>query len=186
VTRGDLLAGLFVGGRGARLGGAAKGLLTAPGGGTLLARWLAVLHGAGVEVVLVGRHEAYASAGLEVLDDDPPGIGPLGGLVALLKRARDGQALALACDMPFVSGALIGRLIAAPPAVVVAPRRDGHWEPLCARYDAPAALPHALRRVAAGEHALQPLLDESGALPLAVDAAEARELHDWDAPGDLR
>ena len=185
--RSDVIAGVFVGGRGTRFGGAPKGLLVAPDGGTLLDRWCAVLREASVQVVLVGRHEAYASLDLETLDDDPAGIGPLGGLVALLKRAartHGGQALALACDMPFVSTALVGRLIAAPPAVVVAPRRDGHWEPLCARYDAIRVLPHALARVTTGRHKLQPLLDEVGALALRAEPADARELHDWDDPGD--
>jgi molybdopterin-guanine dinucleotide biosynthesis protein A len=189
VSRGaapGLIAGVFVGGRGTRMAGAAKGQLAAPGGGTLVDRWRALLRDAGVEVVLVGRHEGYASLDLEVLDDEPRGVGPLGGLIALLRRARGGRALALACDMPFVSSALLGRLIAAPPAVVVAPRRDGHWEPLCARYDAPGALPHALRRLAAGAHSLQLLLDEAGTMGLPIDPAEAAELHDWDEPADLR
>ena len=184
--RADVIAGVFVGGRGSRFGGAPKGLLVAPDGRTLLDRWRAVLREAGVQVVLVGRHEAYASLDLETLDDDPAAIGPLGGLVALLKRAvrTHGQALALACDMPFVSTSLIGRLIAAPPANVVAPRRDGHWEPLCARYDATRVLPHALARVTTGRHKLQPLLDEVGAVALRAEPADVRELHDWDEPGD--
>ena len=189
------IAGVFVGGRGMRMagagaaggtGGVAKGLLTAPGGGTLLDRWRAVLGASGVEVVLVGRHEAYASLGLEMVDDDPAGIGPLGGLVALLKRAGGGHALAFACDMPFVSEALVGRLLGAPTAAIVAPRRDGRWEPLCARYDAARVLPPALRRIAAKEHSLQRLLDEAGATALPIEPNDAHELHDWDAPGDVR
>jgi molybdopterin-guanine dinucleotide biosynthesis protein A len=185
--RSDVIAGVFVGGRGRRFGGAPKGLLVAPDGRTLLDRWCAVLREAGVQVLLVGRHEAYASLDLETLDDDPAGIGPLGGLVALLKRAArtdGGQALALACDMPFVSTALIDRLIAAPPAAVVAPRRDGHWEPLCARYDATRVLPQALARVTTGRHKLQSLLDELDAVALHAKPGDARELHDWDEPGD--
>jgi molybdenum cofactor guanylyltransferase len=184
----SVVAGVFVGGRGMRLGGAAKGLLKAPGGGTLIDRWRAVLREAGVDVVLVGRHEGYASLDLETVDDTPPGIGPLGGLIALLTRATragGGRVLALACDMPFVSAALVRRLVAAPPAPIVAPWRDDHWEPLCARYDASAVLPHALRRLAAGKHGLQPLLVDLGAVALAPDPADARELHDWDEPGDL-
>jgi molybdopterin-guanine dinucleotide biosynthesis protein A len=182
-----VIAGVFVGGRGRRFGGAAKGLLVAPDGRTLLDRWCAVLREARVQVLLVGRHEAYALLDLETLDDDPAGIGPLGGLVALLKRAArtDGrQALALACDMPFVSATLVDRLIAAPPAVAVAPRRDGHWEPLCARYDATRVLPHALAAVTTGRHKLQSLLDEVDTVALRAEPADARELHDWDEPGD--
>ena len=177
------------------MGGVAKGLLEAPEGqGTLLDRWRRVLGEAGVEVVLVGRHPAYASparaAALEVLDDDPAGVGPLGGLVALLKRAADGarggngRALAFGCDMPFVSSGLVARLLAAPEVPAVAPRRDSKWEPLCARYDAGRILPHALRQLAAGKHSLQGVLDDAGAVELPLGPGEAQQLRDWDTPAD--
>jgi molybdopterin-guanine dinucleotide biosynthesis protein A len=183
-----VIAGIFVGGAGARMGGAAKGLLEAPEGGTLLARWKARLAEAGIEAILVGRHPAYvgaAAAGLPAIEDDPPGIGPLGGLVALLRRAGSGPALAFACDMPFVSAALIERLAAAREAPIVAPRRAGRWEPLCARYDASVVLPSATRRVACGAYALQGLLDEAGAVALRLSPDEERELRDWDTPAAI-
>jgi hypothetical protein len=88
-----VLAGIFVGGSGVRMGGCAKGLLTAPGGGTLVDRWRALLQAVGVErVILVGHHDAYASVDLEAIDEVPAGIGPIGGLAALLERggARPG------------------------------------------------------------------------------------------------
>ena len=181
------IAGIFVGGAGTRMGGMAKGLLAAPGGeGTLVDRWRSVLAAAGIDrVLLVGKHPAYAGiAGLEAIDDEPPGIGPLGGLVALLRRAGDGPALALACDMPFVSRALVERLLAAPPAPVVAPRREGRWEPLCARYDAPRVLPLATRAAAGPRHGVGRLLDEVGAVELPLAPGEGAELDDWDSPAD--
>ncbi len=179
-----VLAGIFVGGRGTRMGGAAKGLLEAPEGGTLLDRWARLLAAAGIDAVLVGRHPAYADAGLEVLEDAPPGIGPLGGLIALLERAAGGPALAVACDMPFVSAELVGRLLAAPGAPVLAPRREGLWEPLCARYDG-AVLPVARRRAAAEKYALQGLLADAGATELPLAPHELAQLRDWDTPSDL-
>lgn len=182
-----VLAGVFVGGVGRRMGRRAKGMLEAPGGGTLVERWLAVLGEVGVRrVLLVGRHEAYGALGLETIEDDPGGIGPIGGLAALLRRAGASRALALACDMPFVSPGLVERLLSAPEAPIVAPRRDGLWEPLCARYDAERVLPEVLRRIAAGEHSLQPLLTEAGATPLPLGPGEAGDLRDWDTPDDVR
>jgi molybdopterin-guanine dinucleotide biosynthesis protein A len=180
------IAGVFVGGAGRRMGGCAKGILQAPEGGTLIERWVETLRRAGVaRVILVGRHDGYGALGLEMVDDEPSGIGPLGGLVALLRRAGSSRALALACDMPFVSPALVTRLVSAADAPIVAPRRGALWEPLCARYDASLVLPAALRRVAAGQFSLQPLLTESGALALSLDAAEADRLLDWDTPEDM-
>jgi molybdopterin-guanine dinucleotide biosynthesis protein A len=193
VTR-AAIAGILVGGRGARMGGRAKGLLAAPGGGTLLDRWRSVLKAAdpAIDVVLVGRREEYAAVDLPTLDDDPPGVGPLGGLLALLKHAqRAGRehALLLACDMPSVSSALVQRILTAAPAAVVAPRRDdaqgGLWEPLCARYEPDRVLPIALRRLADGRHALQPLLVEASATPLSLSRAEAAQMQDWDVPADV-
>lgn len=184
-SRRRAVAGVLVGGQATRMGGRAKGLLAAPDGRPIVERWVQILQSVGAQVVLVGASEAYAHLGLERLEDDPPGIGPLGGLVALLRRAGLASALAIACDMPHVSRALVERLVEAPAAPIVAPRRDGRWEPLFARYDAPRVLPVALARVAARAHALQGLLDAAGAAELPVSAAEMRELGDWDSPEDL-
>jgi molybdopterin-guanine dinucleotide biosynthesis protein A len=180
------LAGIFVGGAGTRMGGVAKGLMRTADGRTIIERWRGVLERLGLGIVLVGAGKDYSGLGIEVLGDDPPGIGPLGGLVALLRRAAGQQALALACDMPFVSGALVERLLTASQhAPIVAPRRHGRWEPLCARYDAARVLAPALSRARTSDHSLQGLLHEAGAVELSLSRHEADQLHDWDTPGDI-
>lgn len=171
------------------MGVPAKGLLPAPSGErSLVERWQTLLVRMELRCVLVGRRAEYAAGALPVaLDDDPaggPSAGPLGGLVALLEAAGTGTALALACDMPYVSEALLARLLDAPPCAALAPRRDGRWEPLCARYEATAVLPVARARLARGERSLQGLLDALGARSLEVTASETRELDDWDTPMD--
>jgi molybdenum cofactor guanylyltransferase len=181
------LAGVFVGGRGARMGGVPKGLLRGPDGAPLIERWRALLDTLGLEMVLVGSAEPYASTGLPAIADEPAGIGPLGGLVGLLRRAGARPALALACDMPFVSRGLVERLLgAAAGPGVVAPRRDGVWEPLCARYDAARVLPAATARAASPYHSLQQLLDDLGAVELPLGPGDREELKDWDTPDDVR
>jgi len=180
------VAGVFVGGQGVRMGGLPKGLLRGPDGATLVERWRAMLAELGVEVVLVGEADAYAGLGLAMLKDEPAGLGPLGGLVALLRHAGALPALAFACDMPFVSRALVARLLAAPAdAPIVAPRRDARWEPLCARYDPARVLPLALARAASAHHSLQPLLDAAGAAALPLLPDEGAQLRDWDTPADV-
>ncbi len=180
------VAGIFVGGAATRMGGVAKGLMRLPGGGpTLVTRWCATLEGLCTEVVLVGRHPAYAPLGIESLADEPPGIGPLGGLVALLRRGGNAHVLAFACDMPFVGRALVERLVGfAGDSPAVAPRRDGKWEPLCARYDPRRILPVALDHVRLDHRSLQRLLDAAGATELPLEGREAEELRDWDTPED--
>ncbi|HEX3346278.1 MAG TPA: molybdenum cofactor guanylyltransferase [Polyangiaceae bacterium] len=186
MTAEKAVAGVFVGGAATRMGGVAKGLLRGPDGVTLVERWRGLLSALGVRVVLVGEAAAYAGTGLPVLADEPAGIGPLGGLVALLRHAGTAPALAFACDMPFVSPALVARLLAAPAgAPIVAPRRDARWEPLCARYDAARVLPQAVALAASPRRSLQRLLDEAGAEALPLLAHEDAELRDWDSPADV-
>jgi molybdopterin-guanine dinucleotide biosynthesis protein A len=179
------VAGIFVGGRARRMGGAAKGLLTAPSGETLVARWRRLFAELGWTSVLVGRHDAYADMDIEYIADNPSGIGPLGGLTALLARAGEGRAIAVACDMPFVSIELLRKLASHPTrAPIVAARRGSRWEPLFARYDAARVIEAAEDRAHSGDHALQGLLNALGADVLPLESAEAEELRDWDRPED--
>ena len=161
------------------MGGTAKGLLTAASGETLIARWRRLFAEIGWTSVLVGRHEAYADMDIECIADSPAGIGPLGGLGPLLAGAGDGRAIAVACDMPFVSIALLSKLASHPsPAPIVAARRGALWEPLFARYDAARVIGAVETRARAGEHGLQGLLDAMGADPLPLEPTEQGELED--------
>jgi len=181
------LAGIFVGGAGTRMGGVAKGLLRTADGATIVGRLRVILERLELQVVLVGSRVEYIGLGLETIPDDPEGIGPLGGLTALLRRAGGAHVLALACDMPFVSSAIVGRLLAAPDqAPVVAPRREGRWEPLCARYDGARVLPFALELARTPERSLQRLIRQVGAVELPLEPQELEELRDWDSPEDVR
>lgn len=184
-----VIAGIFVGGAGTRMGGVPKGLLRVASGETIVERWCALLGPRAAGTVLVGEHPAYSALGVPMLRDAPVGAGPIGGVIALLEHARSqgaAYALALGGDMPWVSGALVDRLIAASPAPIVAPRRDGRWETFFARYAVSGAvLATARRRAGDGEHSLQSLFRASGAVELRLDAREACELRDWDTPADL-
>lgn len=199
------------------MGGVAKGLLPAPDTGEpLVVRLRHKAESLGLRCVLVGQAPAYAGLGLPMLADEPPGIGPLGGLRALLAAAAGAPVLALACDLPFVSRELIGRLAALRPAAdcpdaalpsrapgaaavphpgsealacdeaidVLAARRQGRWEPLCARYHA-SVLPVLDAALAAGERSFQGLLRRLRVAQLHLAPEQERELTDWDAPGDL-
>jgi molybdopterin-guanine dinucleotide biosynthesis protein A len=172
-----VIGGIFIGGRGMRMGGVAKGLLEAPDGGTLVARWARLFRALSIEPVLVGTHEAYADLGIPSISDAVQGIGPLGGLISLIER---GSVIAVACDMPFVSQSLLERLATFPSErSIVAPKRDGRWEPLFARYDA-RGLGTARVHAAAGKHSLQALLDAADTDLLPLSAEEAAQLEDWD------
>jgi molybdenum cofactor guanylyltransferase len=180
------LAGIFVGGRSTRMDGHPKGLLLAPTGETLVQRWQTLFAALRIPAVLVGRNDRYAGIGLEQLADDPPGIGPLGGLIALLSRAAGRNVIAVACDMPFVSLALLEKLATfETEAPAAAPRIGETWEPLFARYAASVALGRARERAAMGEHSLQGLLSDLPAEFLPLTEGEMIQLRDWDTPADL-
>jgi|RhiMethySRZTD1v2_1073278.scaffolds.fasta_scaffold47100_3 molybdenum cofactor guanylyltransferase len=176
------------------MGGIAKGLLSAPQGSeTLVERLLRVSDEAlgAHPTVLVGEASAYAALGIEVLEDLPAGVGPLGGLCALLDagvRRETGAVIALACDMPFVTKELIARLAAhAPDAALVAPRPGGIWQPLTARYAPAPALSAARDALSNGERALYRVIERlgAGAVELPLEPADAPLLRDWDEPSDL-
>jgi molybdopterin-guanine dinucleotide biosynthesis protein A len=180
------LGGIFVGGKSTRMGGSPKGLLTAPEGGTVIARWARLFAGLSIPVVLVGESDAYATAGIEQLADAASGMGPLGGLIALLERAGPGHAIAVACDMPYVSPSLLAKLAHHPSgAHALAPRDEARWDPLFARFRTPDALALARDNARRGRLSLQALLDALGAEPLPLDPGERALLRDWDTPDDI-
>ncbi|HMJ14147.1 MAG TPA: molybdenum cofactor guanylyltransferase [Polyangiaceae bacterium] len=181
-----------MGGRSSRMGGIPKGTLRAPDGAPSLVERLVSLAKT-VETaatVLVGQRDVYAHLDLPMLADEPAGVGPLGGLMALLSHAERGgfeRVLAVACDLPYVSGPILERLIEhAPEAMAVAPHYGGQWQTLCARY-ATASSVHARRALSRGEHSLQGLLADlgSGACKLPLTPQEQALLRDWDSPDDI-
>lgn len=189
-----LLVGIFVGGRGSRMGGVAKGLLLAPGGEhTLLGRLLGELRAAlpRAPFVLVGNPEAYAAYGLQAVGDSPTGAGPLGGLRGLLRHAQGlgaSHALALACDLPKIRAGLLARIATeAPDAAALVGHRSGVRNPLVARYHVARSLPAVDETLAAGKRSLQAVLDALGddVRLLSESAAEAESLVDWDTPDDV-
>lgn len=202
------LCGIFIGGKSRRMGGHPKGLLPAPSPpqpssaprpASLVERLAALLHGQGLTVVLVGQHADYAGLGLPILTDQPPGHGPLGGLMALLcAAAQQGResVIALSCDLPFFDLPLLTRLLRANPTGydAVAPRwtppdrAQPIWEPLCARY-LPSFTPGLAAALSAVDPPVPPSLQRllaqarTLALPLAED--ELAQVKDWDSPSDL-
>lgn len=63
------------------------------------------------------------------------GRGPLGGIYSGLARSSSLINLAVACDMPFLNGGLLGYMISLAPGFdIVIPRIGDYWEPLHAVY----------------------------------------------------
>jgi molybdopterin-guanine dinucleotide biosynthesis protein A len=70
------------------------------------------------------------------VEDETPGLGPIGGLLAGLKAARNEACLVVACDSPEVPSPLLRSLARAAGDAEIAVPVDpaGHYEPLFAVY----------------------------------------------------
>ncbi len=181
---------LLAGGRGTRLGGAAKGLLRT-GGEPIVARSLALLRRLFGEALVVANDPApYLPFGAPVIGDAIAGKGAPGGVHAALRAARAGWVFVAACDMPFLSEPGIALLAARRPgARVVLPRWRGRLEPLHALWSRDC-LPLLEERLRAGDPSLRELALAAGARVVeeeewrAVDPA-GRSFENANTPDDL-
>lgn len=77
-------------------------------------------------------------SGLESLEEEPSGEGPLAAIVAgrrsLRQRGHDGSVLIVACDMPLLSEDFLRFLVAFDTRASVVPVVEGRLQPLCARW----------------------------------------------------
>jgi molybdopterin-guanine dinucleotide biosynthesis protein A len=187
------LLGILVGGASTRMRGFPKGLLPSPvtrRERTLVEALLAEFRAAAPngDVVLLGHNAAYDGLHLPFLVDAPAGIGPIGGLRALLLEGKRRQChvLLCSCDMPFLDRVLLGRLLAEQPAAqALAAKRDGWFEPFPSRFDPGTALERLEPHLAAGRHSLVAFLQAMGASELVLEPGEDQYLRDWDEPSDV-
>lgn len=182
------------------MGGVPKGRLPAPETGEpLVVAAARLVRELALELVLVGDAVAYVDLlpGIAAVSDAPPGIGPLGGLAALLEHAAlrgATYAVSLACDLPHLAqpsarDALARLAIASAPvsAAVVAPRRHAHapWEPLFARYDVALSRPVVAHAIGRGVRSFQRLFDDLEVHRFELSTGEISVLDDWDTPDDV-
>ncbi len=111
-------------------------------------------------LVVTNSPELYAFLGLPMVADVFPEGGSLGGIYSGLRAAPGDAAFCVACDMPFLSAALIASLIErAADADVVVPEALGELQTLHAVY-AKACLPAMERRLRAGQLKITGFFDE--------------------------
>lgn len=111
-------------------------------GQPLWQRQLGVLHAVGPQAFFVSARTAppWLPDDVELLLDDPPSRGPLSGLAKALAVMRTTHLLALAVDMPFMTGAVLSGLWGqAREGQGVIPVIRGRAEPLAAIYPAELA-----------------------------------------------
>ena len=148
---------VLAGGRSRRMGRPKQELPF--GGKTLLERVVRLAEQAVERVILIGDPEAAERLGVGTAADLHQGEGPLSALVGGLQSCPEGLHALLACDLPFLEPALLGRLAElAGDADAVVPEVEGRLHPLCALYRS-SCLEPARQRIAQGERRMQALLD---------------------------
>jgi molybdopterin-guanine dinucleotide biosynthesis protein A len=128
---------ILAGGRSRRMGRPKALLRLTPDGPTLIELVVTALRAiAGEIVVVTSRPDEVAFLGCRTTADQFPELGPLAGLHAGLGALAAEHSLAVACDMPFLSPALLAAMAAEPRDYdVLVPRRaSGELETLHAIY----------------------------------------------------
>jgi molybdopterin-guanine dinucleotide biosynthesis protein A len=162
------IVAVLAGGRGARLGGGKA--VAVLGGQTLISYPLRAAREAGLETVVVAKRSSRlpSLAGRVRYEPELPEH-PLCGVVRALEYAHDRGAPAvvlLACDMPFVTPGLLGRLAGVQGAAIVELR--GRAQPALSRVPA-RQLPLVREALYAGRSFTEAI---AGLEPRVLDEAE--------------
>lgn len=152
---------ILVGGRGSRLGGVDKAALDL-NGTPLIEHVLAVVAPLASELLVVANDDRLAGdPRFTVLLDPEPHAGVLPALLAALSAATSPLLLLLACDMPFVSRALVEHLVRlAPGRDVVMPKVGGREQPMHAVYRVASCSPAIRAALARGDRRMISFLDD--------------------------
>ncbi len=87
-------------------------------------------------VIITNNPEEYQHLRYSLLEDEEPGLGPIGGILTALKHSNYDKNFIIACDMPFPEKKLIELLLQKSEHNDITVIRDGsYFEPLFAVYD---------------------------------------------------
>ena len=140
------VAGYILAGGGSTRFGRDKALVEV-GGRPMIARMSELVRSVTRQMKIVAAPGKYDAFGAEIVEDQWPGEGPLGGIITALEDAARSAArpewnLILSCDMPFLTQewlAFLGARSAKSKAQVVFARSASGPEPLCACWQTDAA-----------------------------------------------
>lgn len=181
---------LLAGGQSNRMGRDKAGLLFA--GEPLWQRQLATLRAAGADQLLISgpAHGPYADAGLPILADAAPGLGPLAGLAAALRHARCEWLLVLAIDLPDMRADFLAHLAerAAAQGRGLIPHDAAGLEPLAAVYPR-ACLPLAEEHLRTADRSMHGFIERAVSQNLValhpLTSAQRPLFRNLNTPADL-
>lgn len=171
-----LVAALLAGGRSARMGRPKSTVVVE--GRTMADRALDALRGLAAPIVVVGHGDGVDEA-LPRIADARAGVGPLGGLEALLASGRGDAYVVLPVDMPWATTKTLRALVDARGDATACAYR-GQPFPLVVHA---RALPVLRARLDAGDRRVVAFVDALD--PVRLDPPATRALDDVDTPGDV-
>ena len=188
---------LLAGGKSSRMGRDKSALPV--NGEPLWQRQLGVLRATQpAEIFISGKSDGqYADCGVEILADEFPDCGPLGGIATALRRCKSGCLLVLAVDMPAMTAEFLRSLVAEScrtamgiiPSVGTLVRARAGIEPLAAVYPR-AALAIADECLCTGERKLETFIRKLEANQIVsvrtVAENDVALFANWNAPEDVR
>jgi len=136
-----------------------------------------------------GEFSIHPKIPYTLVPDEVPGLGPLGGLVSVLKKARYERVLLLAVDMPMMTEAFLAKIVGmATEDCGVIPEAKGFFQGLAAVY--PRKILPLLEEVLRGEnHSLQhfnQLAIAEGWMKLhQIEESDEGLFENWNTPEDL-
>lgn len=129
-----ILSGVVLAGGASRRMGRNKAELTLMGK-TLLQRQVDKLLALGIRDIMLSGENCPALPGMRVIPDEYAGKGPLGGLHACLRAARNPACLVVSVDTPLIPAEALSHLCRAHSGGVTVLRHSGKEEPLLGVYD---------------------------------------------------
>lgn len=181
ANRAPISALILAGGKATRLGGFPKHRLVVAGR-SIFERQCDLLAPRVAEILVSG----VAIRGYRTVHDVRKDAGPLAGIAAGLAATRTPWLFVVAGDMPYLSGELADRMLAARTENidVVGVRRAGLPEPLLCVIHA-RVREVAARRLAAGQFKASGLLTDEGLAVAWLDDVDPRMLVNLNSPADL-
>ena len=179
---GEVGVAILTGGRSSRMG-ADKWALPLDGG-TFLSRLCVELSSFDERLLSVAPSSACRQEGWHVVEDERPGLGPIGGIRSALRACRSDALLIVACDMPWYRADHARATVEAWGGEdVLLPRAGGRLQPMGSLW-AKTCLSAIEEAIAAGERRLLSACDRARAR--IIDVPDARAYGDVDTMEDLR
>jgi len=102
---------------------------------TLLENQIDLLNPIFNKIIISANSQKYSFANLQIINDEQSDLGPIGGILSVLKRVKTDYVFIISVDMPLITTDLIKHLISKKANYdIVLPVFNDKYEPTCAVY----------------------------------------------------